>query len=164
MRYVMISVVAVALLSMFGCGGGGNGYTDLPQYGTGTISSSDPQLDDGSRYDRRVITSPVSGDLVVVMASAGSDPLYDPYLIISRGSVDRPTVDNVIAVDDDAGSVYNAVAVFRADRGSRYTIFFNSYGAGDYGQYSYSIGTPAQLRSAAAVEDEPEVEKEPKVF
>lgn len=164
MKRTVLLLMGIAVVALVGCESGGTNYSNFPLEGTARISTSSTRLFDGSYYNTMRIRSPISGDVVVLMMSWGSDPVEDPYIIVSRGHVNVPTAQNVIVEDDDSAGGLDALAIFRAERGSEYTVFFNTWGANDFGQYRYAIGTRAQLLSAQVPADAAGTDKEPKQF
>lgn len=105
----------------------------LGQVMSGTLSSSDATLGDGSYYKEYRFDA-MQGDRLVI--SLDSDD-FDPYLILGRlngGSFDQ------VASDDDSGSGVNARIEYEVTASGTYVIRANSWQEGSTGRFTLSLG------------------------
>jgi hypothetical protein len=131
-----ILLCAAAVLS--GCGGGGTGLLNINR--TGTLTTSDRLNIDGSYGDVVHFTASRDGWIEVSMDSEGSNPVFDPFVVVWWGDADDFTNPGTwIGEDDDSGGGNNAWFSFYANDGERYTAMFTTYGPGDLGTYRYRI-------------------------
>lgn len=143
-KHVWLLLLVVAVLFVVGCGGGGGGRINISR--SGTISSGDMELGDGSHADLVRVRATRDGYIVVTMSRAGSNPIDDPYLQAFWGSastfqdlVDLFNAGRLIDSDDDSGPGLDAELVFLADDNETYTIVLNTSGPNDFGTYRYTI-------------------------
>lgn len=151
-RWVVPAMLLAALLA--GCSGGDD-FTDFG-VGTGRLDSGDRQLPDDSFIEFRTFEADAAGTILIAMRSAGTDPLFDPFLWVFPGevdtvaeAVDRINADDFIA-DDDSGDGLDAEILLAVDRGEVFTVGFNSLDDGDTGTYQYIVDYLANVTAAQA--------------
>lgn len=99
---------------------------------TGSLTSGDPQLGDGSHMDHWALS--ISSPTQVDIRLSSSD--FDTYLLLGAGSPGN--IDRILAEDDDGGGGLNSRIAGTLEPGS-YTIVANSYAGGATGSYELSV-------------------------
>ena len=136
---------SAVLLASLVCGQGVHAQTasniTVGQTVRGTISASDPKLDDGSHYDSWRLRGQANQRVEIVMESAD----FDAYLKITEGSNEEALETD----DDGAGGTNARIVVTLKDRD--YVISANTLTADETGSYTLrvtSLGAPAPPRAA----------------
>ena len=94
-----------------------------------SLSASDFVRDNGSHYDRWVVTARLGQRLVIIMESDD----FDAYLLLEDQD------GAVIAQDDDGGSGSNARIDMRVPEAGQYRVIASSYGSAETGTYRIRI-------------------------
>jgi hypothetical protein len=103
----------------------------------GSLSSSDPQLGDGSHVDLWALSVGSATEVEIRLSSSD----FDTYLMLNAGTPDD--VGPQLASDDDGGDGTNSQLTGTLEAGN-YVIGANSYGAGETGSYELAVlGTGA---------------------
>lgn len=108
---------------------------------TGTLSSSDPQLDDGEHYHSYTFQGRANEHIVVSLTSTS----FDTYLAIF--TTDGDWEDQ----DDDSGGSSNAELNVTLPKSGRYVIVVTSYAGDETGDYTLAVRTSE--RGSAGAED-----------
>lgn len=151
-RWVVPAMLLAALLA--GCGGG-DSFTDFG-IGTSRLGPGDRQLPDDSYIEFRTFEADVAGTILIGMRSAGTDPLFDPFLWVFPGRVDSvaEAVDLInrdqFLADDDSGAGLDAQILLAVSRGETFTVGFNSLDPSDTGTYQYIVDYLANVTAAQA--------------
>jgi uncharacterized protein YjdB len=106
----------------------GEATVSVPGTVSGTLSSSDCRLADGSYYDRWRFTLASQSAIVIDLTSSA----FDTYLALVNAA------GTVVATDDDSGNGENARISTTLPPGT-YVIFATSFDAGKVGPYSLSV-------------------------
>ncbi|MEI6501107.1 MAG: hypothetical protein WCP21_08775 [Armatimonadota bacterium] len=134
-----LAATTIVITLVSGCGGGGdNGW--LPGNGSGTLSSSDQQVQSGAYYD----SVWVRPDQDVTIRIRMNSTQVDPYIVLWDAD------GTVLATDDDSGSGRNAELVVNLYAGNDYEVGFSTYAAGSFGRYSYSFAELSYSAAASA--------------
>lgn len=139
-RYVAVLFVLCLLLQIAGCGGHKGGGTARPPInGTGELTTSDPQLGDGSRYDTLHFKAEHTGPIVIEMNRSGDNPLGDPYVMVYEGGSDDRSENTFLGSSDDYNGLDSSYQLW-AEADTTYTVLFNCYSSSTrLGTYSYRI-------------------------
>lgn len=142
-RYIWLLLLAVPVLFVMGCGGGGHSRIDINR--SGSLTTSDILLADDSRADLVRVRATRDGFIYVSMTSSTTN-VVDPYIQVFEGAAydfedlqDLYNAGHLIDSDDDSGAGVNAELVFRADDNQVYTIVLTTSSGNDYGSYRYTI-------------------------
>lgn len=142
-KYAWLLLLAVPVLFVMGCSGGGGGRIDVDR--CGTISSSDIELGDGSFADLVRVRATRDGFIRITMTSQSTNPV-NPYVLVYEGSastfqdlVDLFDAGLLIDSDDDTGPGNAAELIFLAEDNQTYTVALNTSDPGDFGNYCYTI-------------------------
>ncbi len=101
----------------------------LGQSASGSLTSSDRRLQDGSHFDEYVFFGQAGQVIQIDMQSAD----FDAFLLLWNQN------GNELARDDDGGGGLNSRIVFTLPYSGQYRIAANSLGAGRYGSYTVAL-------------------------
>ncbi len=121
-------IVPVLLAAISGCSGEDASITDDGVY-FGELTAANPQLEDGSHYATHTIALEAGETLDLTMQSTD----FDAYLRVEDAS------GALVGEDDDSAGGSNANVIVVAPGRSIYTIFANSFSAGEFGEYMLAV-------------------------
>jgi hypothetical protein len=127
---------AYSLSVVSGGGGGGTIGTNCPVVGSlvrpqtvsGSLSTTDCRLGDGSYADRYQLTISASATVTLTLSSTA----FDAYLYLTDAS------GNVVAEDDDSGGGTNS-RISRTLSAGTYYVVANSFSASETGTYTLGV-------------------------
>jgi len=100
----------------------------------GTLADSDPETDDGARFDHYTFRARAGDRLAIGLASEAFDP------VVSVGRLDRDRAWTELARNDDGpGGGLNSSLVFAAPEAGDYVIRARSFAPGQSGAYAMTI-------------------------
>lgn len=99
---------------------------------SGSLSKSDPSLDDGTHFDLWALS--VSSETDVDVRLSSSD--FDTFMMLGAGKPGN--IGQILAEDDDGGGGTNSRLAGTLEPGA-YVIVVNSYGAGATGSYQLAV-------------------------
>lgn len=143
MRRLALSV-AVSLTAVLAAGAASAQSIRVGQTVNGTISSSDPTVDDGSNYDCWVFTAP-AGNYTVDYRSED----FDPFLVVGKGS--NCGAEGQAFNDDWSG--LDSHIEFASD-GGPWFIKTNTVTAGESGAYTLSLVAGGDPTAADRAEED----------
>lgn len=110
----------------------------------GSLSSSDPSLDDGSHYDCFNLQARAGERIAITLRSND----FDAYLSVLEGA----NCTNAVAVETDDDSAGGTDSRVQMTLGSgRYSIRANSLNEGETGRYTLAVETLAAVSTAEAI-------------
>lgn len=112
----------------------------MGQTRTGVLAASDPEAEDGSRYDAYVIALRAGQRLAVTLMAEAFDP------VVQIGRTSGALFTELARNDDGGGDGLNSYLVFTAPAAGDYTIRATSLGTGGAGDYVLGLAEgPARL-------------------
>jgi hypothetical protein len=116
-----------------GSGGGSGSVLRVGSSASGSLSSSDATLDDGSYFDEWSYSGQGGESITVTMTSAD----VDSYLLAFLGN--GMSSGEYLAEDDDSGGGLNAQITLTLPASGTYTFVANTFGQGETGSYEMSV-------------------------
>jgi hypothetical protein len=110
---------------------------------TGTISSTDSVLDDGSNFDEWRFTAKARRRYRIVMRSDA----FDAFLALGKG---RGASWNGQATDDDGAGDTDAQLMFVATADGEYVVRANTVSSGQHGEYTLALTDEGEVQPLRA--------------
>ncbi|MCC5995103.1 MAG: hypothetical protein JJU18_01870 [Oceanicaulis sp.] len=134
---------AVGLTAVLAAGSASAQSIAVGQSINGELTSSDPQLGDGSHFDCYNLQTRAGERLQIDQTSAA----FDSFLMVRRGGCSNP--GDLIAYDDDGGDGLDSRLVLQGD-GTVWALIANSAGAGATGRYQLRVSAAGSGQTPAA--------------